>query len=413
MTDQKKPNYTFALTVMIVLMFLLGFITTMNNSMIAFCKEAFSPLDDVKLQLINTAFFGAYIFSIPIAGLLRKIGYKTSLILGVVMIGLGMALNYLGVQAGFYGFLCCMFVVALGIVLLQVALNPYVLVLGPAETAAKRLTINQTFNSLATFVAPLFVSMIIVSNGSYNVSQIQVPFLGLGIFAIVLGLIVTFLKLPVIKEEEQAGEQGKTYKTSAFKYPHVMLGALGIFTYLGVEVGIPSFFPAKFAALGLSIADQPGLQALFSALDLNPTDPTSLLSLYWGGLLVGRAFGSAVLAKFSARAALTASALLSALCLLLSFVTSGWLSLTLYIGTGLFHSIMWSCIFSLSSVDLGPNMKQASGIICTGVIGAAVLMPVMGGVQKGFGLVPALCCLFVFYAYMIWFAQKGSKIRTE
>ena len=414
MNDQKKPNYTFALTVMVVLMFLLGFITTMNNSMIAFCKEAFSPLDGVKLQLINTAFYGAYIFSIPIASLLKKIGYKTSLILGVIVIGLGMALNYLGVQVGFYGFLCCMFIVALGIVLLQVALNPYVLVLGPAETAARRLTINQTFNSLATFVAPLFVSMIIVSNGSYQVSQIQVPFLGLGIFAVVLGLIVTCLKLPVIKEGEQVAEQSeKTHKTNAFKYPHVMLGALGIFTYLGVEVGIPSFFPAKFAALGLSITDQPGLQSLFAALDLNPTDPTSLLSLYWGGLLVGRAFGSAVLSKFSARAALTFGALVSALCLLLSFVTTGWLSLTLYIGTGLFHSIMWSCIFSLSTVDLGPNMKQASGIICTGVIGAAVLMPIMGGVQDGFGLIPALCCLFVFYAYMIWFAQKGSKIRTE
>ena len=282
MTNSQKPNYTFALTVMVVLMFLLGFITTMNNSMIAFCNKAFSPLDDVELQLINTAFYGAYILSIPIAWLLGKIGYKTALVAGVIVIGLGMALNYLGVEAGFYGFLGCMFLVAVGIVLLQVALNPYVLVLGPPETAATRLTVNQTFNSLATFIAPLFVSMIIVSNGTYNVSQIQVPFLGLGIFAIVLGVIVMLLKLPAIKDEEPAGDQvaenGKSYKSSAFKYPHVMLGALAIFTYLGVEVGIPSFFPAKFESLGLSV-----------------TDPTSLLSLYWGGLLVGRAFGSAIL----------------------------------------------------------------------------------------------------------------------
>lgn len=164
MTNSQKPNYTFALTVMVVLMFLLGFITTMNNSMIAFCNKAFSPLDDVELQLINTAFYGAYILSIPIAWLLGKIGYKTALVAGVIVIGLGMALNYLGVEAGFYGFLGCMFLVAVGIVLLQVALNPYVLVLGPPETAATRLTVNQTFNSLATFIAPLFVSMIIVSN---------------------------------------------------------------------------------------------------------------------------------------------------------------------------------------------------------------------------------------------------------
>ena len=409
MTNSQKPNYTFALTVMVVLMFLLGFITTMNNSMIAFCNKAFSPLDDVELQLINTAFYGAYILSIPIAWLLGKIGYKTALVAGVIVIGLGMALNYLGVEAGFYGFLGCMFLVAVGIVLLQVALNPYVLVLGPPETAATRLTVNQTFNSLATFIAPLFVSMIIVSNGTYNVSQIQVPFLGLGIFAIVLGVIVALLAvvylagalvfmdrfLPRTTVGDQVAENGKSYKSSAFKYPHVMLGALAIFTYLGVEVGIPSFFPAKFESLGLSV-----------------TDPTSLLSLYWGGLLVGRAFGSAILHKFSARKVLSGALLLSSLCLLLSLLTSGWTSLYLYIGTGLFHSIMWSCIFSLATVDLGPNIKQASGIICTGVIGAAVLMPVMGGVQEGFGLVPALCCLFVFYAYMGWFALKGSKIRT-
>ena len=96
MTNSQKPNYTFALTVMVVLMFLLGFITTMNNSMIAFCNKAFSPLDDVELQLINTAFYGAYILSIPIAWLLGKIGYKTALVAGVIVIGLGMALNYLG-----------------------------------------------------------------------------------------------------------------------------------------------------------------------------------------------------------------------------------------------------------------------------------------------------------------------------
>ena len=156
------------------------------------------------------------------------------------------------------------------------------------------------------------------------------------------------LKLPAIKDEEPAGDQvaedGKSYKSSAFKYPHVMLGALAIFTYLGVEVGIPSFFPAKFESLGLSV-----------------TDPTSLLSLYWGGLLVGRAFGSAILRKFSARKVLSGALLLSSLCLLLSLLTSGWTSLYLYIGTGLFHSIMWSCIFSLATVESGTQHQAGFG----------------------------------------------------
>lgn len=393
---EKKLNYSFALTVMIVLSFLLGFITTMNNSLIDFCSKAFT-LDETQRQLVNTAFFGAYILSIPVASILAKLGYKKTLISGVAIVGLGLVLNFFGVALGYYGFLVCMFIIAIGIVVLQVAINPYVLVLGPEETAASRLTLNQTFNSLATFIAPFFVSLLIVSNGTYEASQIQVPFLGLGIFALVLGAIVIFLKLPVIHEgeTETSSKEKKVYKSSAFKYPHTILGALAIFTYLGVEIGIPSFFPAKVASLGFTF------------------DPTPYLALYWGGLLVGRALGSAVLSKFSARAVLTSCIGLSALCLLGSLVTTGWTSLALYIGIGLFHSVMWSCIFNLASVDLGPNTKQASGIICTGVIGAAVLTPIMGEVQKGYGLVAALCCLFLFYAYIAWFAQKGSKIRTN
>ena len=392
---QKQQNYSFALSVMIVLSFLLGFITTMNNSMIDFCTKAFS-LDETQRQLVNTAFYGAYVFSIPIAWILGRMGYKRALVAGMGMVGLGFLLNVLGLSFGYYGFLCCMFIVALGIVLLQVALNPYVLALGPPETAASRLTLNQTFNSLATTVAPVFVSMLIVSGGTYEASAIKAPFIGLGIFSILLGVIVLGLKLPVIPEETETSGDQTRHKSSAFRYPHVLLGTLGIFVYMGVEIGIPSFFPARVQALGLDI-----------------DEPTKYLSLYWGGLLVGRALGAGILTRFSARTILLVFSGLSAFCVAASLLTSGWLSLWLFIATGLFHSIMWSCIFSLASADLGPNAKQASGIICTGVIGAAILMPLMGTVQKTIGLTAAICFLFVYYLYLAWFAQKGSRIRTN
>ena len=392
---QKQQNYSFALSVMIVLSFLLGFITTMNNSMIDFCTKAFS-LDETQRQLVNTAFYGAYIFSVPIAWILGKIGYKRALVAGMAIVGLGFLLNVPGISFGYYGFLSCMFIVALGIVLLQVAINPYVLALGPVETAASRLTLNQTFNSLATTIAPVFVSMLIVSGGTYEASAIKAPFLGLGLFALVLGAIVLGLKLPAIQEQGESSERAASHKTSAFKYPHVWLGTLGIFVYMGVEIGIPSFFPARVEALGLNIAE-----------------PTKYLSLYWGGLLVGRALGAGVLTRFSARTILTSCCGISALCIVASLLTTGWVSIWLFIATGLFHSIMWSCIFSLASADLGPNTKQASGIICTGVIGAAILMPMMGSVQKTAGLTVAICFLFAYYLYLAWFARKGSQIRTQ
>ena len=168
--ESKKNNYLFPLIVMASLFFLIGFITTMNNSLIDYLKDAFN-LNEVEKQLPNTFFYGAYIFSIPVGYLLNRIGYKNGIITSLGLISLGFFLCIPGVALGYYGFLSAISVFAIGIVILQVAANPYVNALGSPETAASRLTLTNALNSVATVIAPLFVSMLIVSANTGGVAD--------------------------------------------------------------------------------------------------------------------------------------------------------------------------------------------------------------------------------------------------
>lgn len=398
----KKNNFVFPLIVMASLFFLLGFITTMNNSLINYLKDAFR-LNEVEKQLPNTFFYGAYILSIPVGYLLNRIGYKNGVLTGLGLISLGFFLCIPGVAIGYYGFLSAVSVFAIGVVLLQVAANPYVNALGSPETAASRLTLTNALNSVATVIAPIFVSMLIVSantEGAADPRTVQGPFAGIGIATLVIVAVMFFLKLPEIKEPETLEGVVKKIKTSAYKYPHMWLGSLAIFFYMGIEIGIPSFFADYSAKLGFSFDGEMR---------------TKLLAYYWAGLMVGRVAGIFILRKYTASKILSFNAIAGAVILLLSLVLGGlgmnWIALILFLGTGLMHSIMWPCIYNLALEDLGVHSKVGSGVIATSVIGAALLPIMMGGIQKGIGLIFAICCLFIYYAYVTYFAVKGSKIR--
>jgi FHS family L-fucose permease-like MFS transporter len=400
--ENKNSKFLFPLIIMTALFFLLGFITTMNNSLIDYLKDAFN-LNEVEKQLPNTFFYGAYILSVPVGYLLNRIGYKNGVLASLALISLGFFLCIPGVAIGYYGFLCAVSVFAIGIVLLQVAANPYVNALGSPETAASRLTLTNAVNSLATVIAPIFVSMLIVS-GNTGVTPdpktVQGPFAGIGIATLIIVVIMFFLKLPEIKGAEGTDGNMKKFKSSAYKYSHLWLGSLAIFFYMGVEIGIPSFFADYSTKLGFSYDGEMR---------------TRLLAYYWAGLMIGRIAGIFILRKYSANKILSFCALLGAVMVLLSIILGemnvSWLALVLFLGTGLFHSIMWPCIYNLALEDLGPHAKVGSGVIATSVIGAAILPIMMGGIQKGVGLIAAISCLFVYYAYISFFAVKGSKIR--
>jgi len=399
----KNSNYLFPLIVMASLFFLFGFITTMNNSLIDYLKNAFS-LNEVEKQLPNTFFYGAYILSIPVGYLLNRIGYKNGVLAGLALVSAGFFLCIPGVAMGYYGFLSAVSVFAIGVVLLQVAANPYVNALGSPETAASRLTLTNALNSLATVIAPIFVSMLIVSantGGASDPKAVQGPFAGIGIVTLVIVGVMFFLKLPEIKGDESSRDgSARKFKSSAYKYTHLWLGSLAIFFYMGVEIGIPSFFADYSSRLGFEFDGAMRIQLLF---------------YYWLGLMIGRIAGIFILRKYSASQILSVCAVLGAVMLLGSLLIGGmdmkWVALVLFLGTGLFHSIMWPCIYNLALEDLGPHSKVGSGVIATSVIGAAILPIIMGGIQQSVGLIVAISCLFLYYAYIAYFAVKGSKIR--
>lgn len=401
MTEKSKNKYLFPLIVMVSLFFLFGFITTMNNSMIDFLKDAFG-LNDVQKQLPNTFFYGAYALSVPVGFLIHRIGYKNGVLSGLALVAFGFFLCIPLVAMGYIPFLVAVAVFAIGVVILQVAANPYVNALGAPETAASRLTLTNALNSVATVIAPIFVSMLIVNDTS-DPKAVQFPFGLIGAITVVILIIMFFLKLPNLTglEDDELTGVKKEYKKSAFQYPHMWLGFLAIFFYMGIEIGIPSFFADFSDKIGFSFSSE---------------DRIDMLKYYWGGLMVGRLIGIFILQKYTARNILTLCAIGGAILVAAALIIgsdSGNLALWLFLGTGLFHSIMWPTIYNLALEDLGPHAKVASGVIATGVIGAAILMPLMGAIQTATAsVVIAISCLFIYYAYLIFFATKGSKIRT-
>lgn len=409
-------SFLFPMIVMSILFFMVGFITTMNNSLIDFLSSSKWVLSFSEKQLVNTAFFGAYLFSIPLSCLLNRLGYKASAVLSLFVVSVGFILVYPAVMLGYSAFLASMFVVALGIALLQIVLNPYVLALGSPDEAASRLNLVGFFNSAATVAAPLFVAMLIsaetISEDTPlemrpDPTNVQIPFLIIAGIAFILCLLLYRLHLPEIKEQSAGRKQASG---SPYKCPHLLFGAVAIFVYMGVEIGIPSFLPDRMRALNVNSISFLGTE----------WKGAGVLAIYWGGLMIGRLLGAVILRKVKVRIAMVFCSLMAIALLAASLLIEGELSILLMLFCGFFNSIMWGSIFNLASEDLGEHTKRASGIICSFAIGGAILPPLMGALQQSFGdkaltvgTSVALSCLFIYYLYIILFAVKLSAIRTD
>ena len=394
----QKPNYTVPLIIMTAMFFLIGFITTMSNTLIGFLKDAFK-LNETQAMLVNMSVYGAYIVSIPISWLMKKIGYKGGVLLGLAVVAAGYILLFpiLGIPAsslGYILFLLTLLIVAIGVVLLQVAANPFVIALGTPETASSRLVLVQSMNSVGTVIAPFFVTSLILTEESKKMgpTAVQIPFLCIAGFTIVVVTLLYFIKLPVVKEEDSSGTSAVPVKSSVWAYKNLVLGTLGIFMYMGVEVGVPSFF-VKYSGM------------------VDVTKATNFLMFYWGGMLLGRFAGIFVLKKFDTAKVIALYSVIAALLLGASLATNGMVAIVLILLTGLFHSVLWPSIFNLAITDLGPYTKQASGIICTAVMGGGILLLLQGAVADSIGVKSSMFLLFIYYAYMVFFGLKGSKMR--
>ena len=397
MKPQSK-SFTGPFAIMSFLLFLLGFVTWINNILVPFLKDQYN-ISNGQSQLVSAAFFGAYIFSIFVGGIVKKAGYKWSVILGSFIVGAGCILFLPAISAGYTFVLIALFIVAFGVVLLQVAANPYVIALGSPETSSSRLTLAMAVNSAAASLAP-FVGSLILGARNHNFEHdsmlVKMPFMVLGVIAIITAVIIFFLNLPEISSNEYA-DKSETSR-SVWSYPHLIIGFIAIGIYMGVEVGVGNFF-IKYVSGKMSISE---------------SRAASFLVLYPLGYFIGRLIGAGILKKVSGNKVLLFNVLISAVLVAVSLLTTGIVSMCALVTTGLFHSIMWSVIFDLGLKDVNPaEAKLGSGILCTGVIFTGLWMWLMGNTVDllGNNYSSAYYFLFFFYAFIAWYAIKGSKIR--
>lgn len=406
--NSQKPGstHTFALTSLTTLFFMWGFLTCLNDILIPYLKGMFS-LNYTQAMLVQFCFFGAYfVMSIPAGKLVSKIGYQFGIVVGLVVAAIGCALFYPAAEAHVYElFLLALFVLASGITILQVSANPYVSVLGPAKTASSRLTMTQAFNSLGTTVAPLFGSWLILSEISQaTAEQVKFPYLMLSATLLTLAIIFAFLKLPKLGKaiDSEAENQGDTEFVdlgSVWKYRHLILGAIGIFVYVGAEVAIGSFL-VGFLTLD-HIAGLPEQQA------------AHYISYYFAGAMIGRFAGAAIMQKLNAAKVLACHGILAGLLVLIAMTGQGSLAMWAILLVGLCNSIMFPTIFSLALQGLGKYTSQGSGILCLAIVGGAIIPLLQGMLADNIGVQLALILPIGCYLYITYFALFGAKKTTS
>jgi MFS transporter, FHS family, L-fucose permease len=398
-----KPNSS-ALPLVITLFFVWGFLTELDGALIPYLKDVFE-LSDFKAALVQFAFFIAFFtVSMPSAWLLDRIGYSKGIVLGLAIMGIGSFLFYPASKVLSYPiFLSAIFVLATGVTLLQVAANPYVILLGPPDKASKRLNLAQGFNSLAKVLAPFFGSYFILK-GLENLSTaekaeaVQLPYIILGAMLLLLSIIFWFIRLPAVnapaEEAESEAEKESTYK-SAWHYPQLVKGAIAIFFYVGVEVAVGTFL-----VLFISQKEIAGLTRADAAL---------YLPFYWGALMIGRLGGAYILNYVKSNTLLSICSVGAAICILIAVFGTGHIAMWALIATGLFHSIMWSNIFALSIDGLGKHTSQGSGILVAAIVGGALIPPMQGLISDNFGRQESFLLLLVGYTYILYYGLSGYK----
>jgi FHS family L-fucose permease-like MFS transporter len=409
-------GYKSAFAMVTTLFFVWGFLTSLNDILIPHLKAIFD-LDYAGALLIQFAFFSAYAaFGLVSGKVVEWIGYQRTMVVGLVTMGLGAVMFIPAANIPSYPlFLTALIVLAAGITALQVAANPYVTVLGPPQTASSRLNLTQAFNSLGTTIGPPLGGWLILRGAitvadmaamspaakhAYRIHEaatVKFPYLAIALALIVLALAIAFYKFPRLDTTKdyrptKAGEKGH----GIWRYPHVILGAVAIFVYVGAEVSIGSFLINYFNQSYIA-----GLTALAAA---------NLVPFYWGGAMVGRFIGSAVLQKVKTGTLLSLCAVVAMVLVLTSMLTFGHFAMWSILLVGLFNSIMFPSIFTLGIAEMGPLTGEASGLLVTAIVGGAIIPEIQGvladhiGIHHAF-IVPVICYLFIAY-----YGLRGSRI---
>jgi len=416
-SDSSAPSYTTPLVVVTLLFFMWGFLTCLNDILIPHLKALFD-LTYTQSALIQFTFFTAYfVMSIPSGKIISRFGYQKGIVVGLLTAGVGALLFYPAASVPSYPlFLLALFVLASGITLLQVAANPYVAVLGRPETASSRLNLTQAFNSLGTTLAPYFGALFILSGTmlssdamskldpaklqAYRLAEaasVQMPYLALGLALGVLALAMAKFKLPVIASVEDP--EAKAVKLSeAFKHKHLVLGALAIFVYVGAEVSVGSFL--------VNFLGQPDIAGL------KESAAAGFVTYYWGGAMLGRFVGSALMQKIQPGKLLGVFALVASGLVFATTLLTGQVAMWTILAVGLFNSIMFPTIFTLGINGLGKVTSQGSSLLVMAIVGGAIIPLGQGALADTIGIHTAFVLPAICYLYIAYYGFVGSKPKA-
>jgi FHS family L-fucose permease-like MFS transporter len=409
---------TSAMAMVTTLFFMWGFVTCLNDIVIPHLKAIFD-LNYAEAMMVQFAFFSGYfVFALPAGKIIDFIGYKRSMVVGLLTMALGAILFIPAASVpAFKFFLTALIIVAAGMTVLQVSANPYVSVLGPPETASSRLNLTQAFNSLGTTIAPFFGSMLILSSAPKNQTEIRqmapdvlqayrlheaatvkLPYLLIALALVVLAIVIALYKLPVIRTIEDTTELADANTRAAisiWKQRHLILGVIGIFVYVGAEVAIGSFLVNYFT--------QPEIGAM------SEKQAAVYVSFYWGAAMVGRFIGSAVLQKLRAGSVLGMVAIVAGLLVATSMLTFGSIAIWSILLVGLFNSVMFPSIFTLGIAGLGPLTSKGSGLLVAAIVGGAIIPVVQGSIADKIGIHHAFILPVLCYLYIAYYGFRGSK----
>jgi FHS family L-fucose permease-like MFS transporter len=399
--NTENKNYTFALTSLTSLFFMWGFITCLNDILIPHLKAIFD-LSYSQAMLVQFCFFSAYfLVSIPAGKIVKKVGFQKGIVFGLIVAAIGCFAFYPAAAMHSYPvFLMALFILASGITILQVSANPYVSILGNPETASSRLTMTQAFNSLGTTVAPFFGAYLILDQVAESMSvtqqaeSVQLPYVLLAGLLLILAAIFSYIKLPVIEHIEESVTE-KPIAGSAWEYRHLVLGAIGIFVYVGAEVSIGSFLVSFF--------NDPNIAGL------EESQAAKYIAYYWGGAMVGRFIGAAVMQKLAAGKVLAFNAFMAVVFIIITILASGQVAMLAILLVGLCNSIMFPTIFSLAINGLGQHTSQGSGILCLAIVGGAILPLIQGVLADSIGLQNSFFLPIICYVFIAYYGLSGSK----
>jgi FHS family L-fucose permease-like MFS transporter len=412
-----SPNYSRPLAIVTTLFFMWGFLTCLNDILVPHLKAIFD-LSFTQVMLVQFAFFSAFfLFSVPWSKIVNRIGYQMSMVAGLLTMAFGAFLFVPAASVVSYPlFLTALLVLAAGITGLQVSANPYVDLLGKPETASSRLDLTQAFNSLGTTIAPKLGGLLILSAAPLGVEQlrqlapdalhayrvqeaasVKMPYTVICVALVLLAVLIGTFKLPKI--ETEGNRPGEKVNDSIWKHRNLVLGAIGLFSYVGAEVSIGSFLVNYF---GLS--EIAGLSAKTAA---------GFVSFYWGGAMIGRFLGAGLLRRMKAEYLLALCAITAAVLVVVSMLSGGHTAMWTILAVGFFNSIMFPTIFSLGLAELGPLTGNGSGILTMAIVGGAILPVVQGAIADHVGLHHAFLLPVICYLYILFYALSGSKPNSQ